>query len=173
MWHMVHVCLLSRFSCVQLFVTQWTEALQTPLSLGFFRQEHWSGLPCPSPADLPNPDLLYCRWILYELSHKGSLRILEWVAYLFSSRSSQPRNRTRVSCIAGGSFTKWAIREALIFSIKMFLWKFRLLVNCLLDVSSWMSHGHLEFNKSKTRLQTSFQNLLSSLSPFSSLGWKC
>ena len=57
MWHMVHVCLLSRFTCVQLFVTQWTEALQTPLSLGFFRQEHWSGLPCPSPGDLPDPEI--------------------------------------------------------------------------------------------------------------------
>ena len=57
MWHMVHVCLLSHFTCVQLFVTQWTEALQTPLSLGFFRQEHWSGLPCPSPGDLPDPGI--------------------------------------------------------------------------------------------------------------------
>ena len=37
----------------------------------------------------------------YELSHKGSPRILEWVAYPFSSRSSLPRNRTGVSCIAG------------------------------------------------------------------------
>ena len=53
-----------------------------------------------------------CRWILYQLSHRGSSRILEWVAYPFSSRSSQPRNRTRVSCIAGGFFTNWAIREA-------------------------------------------------------------
>ena len=38
--------------------------------------------------------------------------ILEWVAYPFPSRSSWPRNRTGVSCIAGGSFTNWAIREA-------------------------------------------------------------
>ena len=44
----------------------------------------------------------HCRWILYQLSHLGSPRILKWVAYLFSSRFSQPRNRTRVSCIAGG-----------------------------------------------------------------------
>ena len=39
-------------------------------------------------------------------------RILEWVAFPFSSRSSQPRDRTQVSCIAGGSFTSWATREA-------------------------------------------------------------
>ena len=43
-----------------------------------------------------NPGLLHCRWILYQLSHKGSLRILEWVAYPFSSGSSQPRNQTWV-----------------------------------------------------------------------------
>ena len=47
-----------------------------------------------------------------QLSHKGSPRILEWAAYPFSSGSSQPRNWTRVSCIAGGFFTNWATREA-------------------------------------------------------------
>ena len=41
--------LLSRFSCVQLCVTPWTAAHQAPLSLGFSRQEHWSGLPVSSP----------------------------------------------------------------------------------------------------------------------------
>ena len=39
-------------------------------------------------------------------------RILEWVAYSFSSGSSQPRNQIRVSCIAGRFFINWAIREA-------------------------------------------------------------
>ena len=43
---------------------------------------------------------------------RGSPTILEWVAYPFSSGSSQPRNQTRVSCIAGGFFTNWATREA-------------------------------------------------------------
>ena len=55
--------------------------------------------------------LHYGGWILHQLSHKGSPRILEWVAYPFSSRSSWPRNQTRVSCIAGGFFTNWAISE--------------------------------------------------------------
>ena len=41
-------------SCVQLFVTLWTVAHQPPLVMGFSRQEHWSGLPFPSPRDLPN-----------------------------------------------------------------------------------------------------------------------
>ena len=59
-----------------------------------------------------NPGLPHCRWILYQLSHKESPRILEWVAFPFSSGSSQPRNRTRVSCIAGEFFTNWAIRIA-------------------------------------------------------------
>ena len=60
-----------------------------------------------------NQGLLHCRRILYQLSHKGSLRILEWVAYPFSRGSSWPRNQTRVSCIAGGFFTNGAMREAL------------------------------------------------------------
>ena len=64
------------------------------------------------PRNQTNPGLPHCRWILYQLSHKGSPRILEWVAYPFSKGSSLSRNRTRVSCIAGGFFTNWAMREA-------------------------------------------------------------
>ena len=64
------------------------------------------------PTQGSNPGLLHCRWILYQLRNKGSPRILEWVAYSFSSRSSQPRNQNRVSCIAGGFLTNSAIREA-------------------------------------------------------------
>ena len=64
------------------------------------------------PTQGSNPGLPHCRRILYQLSHKGSPRILEWVAYPFSSISSWPRNQTGVSCIAGGFFTNWAIREA-------------------------------------------------------------
>ena len=45
------------------------------------------------------------------------VRILEWVAYHFSSGSSQPRNQTGVSCIAGRFFTSWAVREAQIDSM--------------------------------------------------------
>ena len=49
--------LLSRFSRVWLFATPWTVAHQAPLSMEFSRQEHWSGLPSPSPGDLPNPGI--------------------------------------------------------------------------------------------------------------------
>ena len=65
------------------------------------------------PMQGSNPGLLHCRWILYHLSHKGSSRILERVAYPFSSGSSSSRNQTRVSCTSGRFFTSWAIREAL------------------------------------------------------------
>ena len=48
----MHVCVLSRFGHVWLSATPWTVACQAPLSMGFSRQEHWSGLPFPSPGDL-------------------------------------------------------------------------------------------------------------------------
>ena len=113
---------------VRLFATPWTVAYQTPPSMGFSRQEYWSGLPCPPPGDLPNlgieprsstlradslpaeplgkprntgvgshsllqgifptqgsnPGPPHCKRILYQLSHQGSPRILEWAAFPFS-----------------------------------------------------------------------------------------
>ena len=63
------------------------------------------------PTQGLNPGLLHCRQILYHLSHKGSPRILEWVVYPFSCGSSQHRNWTRVSCIAGEFFTNWTTME--------------------------------------------------------------
>ena len=55
---MLCVCApLSCFSYVQLFVMPWTVAHQAPLSLGFSRQEYWSGLPFPSPGALPDPGI--------------------------------------------------------------------------------------------------------------------
>ena len=44
-------------SCVRLFAIPWTVAYQAPLSMEFSRQEYWSGLPFPSPGDLPNPGI--------------------------------------------------------------------------------------------------------------------
>ena len=49
--------LLSHFSQIQFFVTLWTVVLQTPLSVGFSRQEYWSGLPFPPPRALPDPGI--------------------------------------------------------------------------------------------------------------------
>ena len=67
------------------------------------------------PTQGLNPGLLHFRQILYHLSHKGSSRILEWIAYPFSRVSSQPKNQTAVSCIAGRFYTSWATREAHIY----------------------------------------------------------
>ena len=64
------------------------------------------------PTQGSNPGLLHCRQILYQPSHKGSPRMLEWVTYPFSRGSSWPRNPTRDSCIGGRFFTKWAIKES-------------------------------------------------------------
>ena len=81
------VCMLSCFSCVWLFVTLWTVAHQTALSMGFSRQEYWSGLPFPSPGDLldpgtppdpGNPTLsIFCigRWVLQQRCHLGSPQV--------------------------------------------------------------------------------------------------
>ena len=52
-----HVGMLNRFSRVRLFVTPRTVARQAPLSMGFSSQECWSGVPFPSPGDLPDPGL--------------------------------------------------------------------------------------------------------------------
>ena len=49
--------MLSHFSRVQLCATPWTAARQAPLSMGFSRQEYWSGVPCPPPGTLPDPGL--------------------------------------------------------------------------------------------------------------------
>ena len=61
------------------------------------------------PIQGSNPGLPHCRWILYQLSHKGNPRVLEWVAYPFSSGSFWPRNWPGVSCTACRFFTNWAI----------------------------------------------------------------
>ena len=78
-------------SCVQLLATPWTVANQAPLSMGLPRQEYWSGLPCPSPGDLPNPEiglqedslaLSHLREIS-DLKQKTPLHIISCLLYLF------------------------------------------------------------------------------------------
>ena len=69
--------ILVLLSCDQLFAAPWIVAWLAPLSMEFSRQQYWSGLPVPSPGDLPNPGieprcLLHCRQILYRLSHQGN-----------------------------------------------------------------------------------------------------
>ena len=74
------VCIcISHFSCVQFFLTLWTVVHQAPLSMGFSRQEHWSGLPSPPPGALPDPEIEPTSPVLPALqadslllSHQGS-----------------------------------------------------------------------------------------------------
>ena len=90
------------------------------------------------PIQGSNPGLPHCRWILYQLGHKGSPRMLEWVAYPFSSGSSPPRNWTRVSHFARGFFTNRANREDILLE-KTFL-------NCVypfFPLYLWLCHGHV------------------------------
>ena len=112
------------------------------LSMGFPRQEYWSGVPLPSPWQIWKPPnevkpyrlhipLHYATILLLvtkscltlcnpmDYSPQGSsvpgisqARILEWVAIPFTRGSSQPRDRTQVSHIAGRYFTSWATGEA-------------------------------------------------------------
>ena len=143
-------------SCVWVFATLWTVVFHARLSMGFCRQEYWSGLPCPPPGDLTNPGMeltslrspalagrfftasaiwkaqklwksfhqLYHSVIYMQCMPAKSLqscltfcnhmdcsppgssvhgilqkRIMEWVAISSSRGSSQPRDRTHVSCI--------------------------------------------------------------------------
>ena len=98
-------------ACVQLTATLWTGAWQSPLSMGFSRQEYWSGLPCPPPRDLPNPgikprsptwqadSLQLCPTLFKTMDYRVhailQARILEWVAIPSSRGSSQPRDWTQ------------------------------------------------------------------------------
>ena len=102
---------------VKVLVTQSCPTLCNPIICPWNSPGKNTGVGCHSllqgifPTQGSNPDLPYCRWILYQLSHRGIPRILEWVTYPFSSGSSQPRIQTGISCIAGGFFTNLAVRK--------------------------------------------------------------
>ena len=104
-----------------------------------------------------NTGLLHCTWILYQLSQKWSPRILVWVTYPSFRGSSQPRNPTRVSCIAGGSFTNWATREAM-REKENFWQKNILLSNTHSKLFTWLS----SLPSFKSDLLQGFKDLLDS-----------
>ena len=94
-------------SRVRLFATPWTAAYQAPLSMGFSRQEYWSGLPCPSPnvmyiyneiltvkVKVPQSCLTLCDPVDYTVHGILQARILEWVVFPFLRGSSQARDWT-------------------------------------------------------------------------------
>ena len=112
-WKKFMFCFESKSKSCSVVWAPWT--IQ---SMEFSRPEHLSGQLFLSPGDLPNPGIEprspTLRQILYQLSHQGSPRILKWVAYPSSSRSSTPRNWTGVSCTAGGFFPSRTTREILL-----------------------------------------------------------
>ena len=82
----VCVCVLSHLSPVWLFATLWTAAHEASLSMGFSRQEYWSGLPCPPPGDFshpgiePAPNVCWtCKWVLYHCATWEALRLCDCV----------------------------------------------------------------------------------------------
>ena len=93
----------SRFSRVWLFATLWTIASQAPLSMGFSRQEYWSGLPCPPPGDLPDSGIepaspaLASRFFTAEppgkpclFTHHLWLFSLHWKSWVVANENIQP-----------------------------------------------------------------------------------
>ena len=132
------VCMLSHFSRVQLFATLWTVACQALLSMGFSRQEYWSGLPSPPSGDLPDPGGWTCvsciscigRRVLYHQCHLGNpytsiltrnkdnskVILLTWCIHLeygWQGRNPFPRREYKV--------LEWC---------------------CLFSLASWNAHPH-------------------------------
>ena len=105
------------YSLVSSFGTSWTLTHQAPLSTVIHQAKILEWVTWPPQWIFPtqglNPALLLWRQILYHLTHQKRPRLLEWVAYPFSRGTFQPRNWTRVSCIASTLFTSRATREAL------------------------------------------------------------
>ena len=89
----LYACVLSHFSCVQLFATPWTVALQAPLSMGILQARmDWSGLPCPPPGDHPNPGI-----------EPMSLRSPALADGFFNTRATREAlNSIQLSCVCSG-----------------------------------------------------------------------
>ena len=77
--------LFSHLSLVQFFAILWTVAHQVPLSIGFSRQEYWSGLPCPPPGDLPNPGVKPKSPALRSSLHLYNFYITSFISHCFTS----------------------------------------------------------------------------------------
>ena len=76
-------------SPVRLFATPWTVASQAPLSMGSSRQEYWSGLPCPSPGDLPDPGIKPPSLMSPALAGRFFTANTTWEAQTVCQRSSK------------------------------------------------------------------------------------
>ena len=88
-------------SHVRLLATPWTATYQAPLSMGFSRQEHWSGVPLQCPILCDPMD--HSPWNHYTAHGILKARILEWVAFPFTRGFSQPSDQTQVSTLQADS----------------------------------------------------------------------
>ena len=88
---------MKSLSRVQLFATLWTAAHQAPLSMGFSRQEYWSGVPLPSSKGWRVTEIYIGSPLGSSIHEIFQTRILDWVAISFSRGSSPPRDQTSVS----------------------------------------------------------------------------
>ena len=79
----MHLFILSHFNNVQCFATLWTVAHQVPLSLEFPKQEHWSGLPFPSPENLPDPGIKLASLMSPALASRFFTTNATWEALLY------------------------------------------------------------------------------------------
>ena len=123
--------------------TPWTTAYQAPLSMGFSRQEYWSGSPLPSPWSHIVPG--------------NSPGQNTGVGGLSLSRgSSQPRNRTGISCIACGFFTNWAIRET--WEIKQLQQLLKTNKHAGISTHTWLKRL-LEIENGSTALTSDFPTI--------------
>ena len=107
-------------------------------------QMKWSGLKVAQSC-LTLCDYMDCSLPGSSVHRILQARILEWVAVPFSRRSSQPRNSTQVSCIAGEFFTVWATREAqsIFYASKYFQWKKVFRKICIDKITIWSQYTFL------------------------------
>ena len=104
-------CVLNYFSRVQLFVTLWTVACQVPLSLGFSRQEYWSGVPGPPPGDLADPGIkpmslmssalaggFFIRFFIFANSFTGAAYQIPFGFYISVSYRTKGIGRGGIRC---------------------------------------------------------------------------
>ena len=163
---------LSESVSVRLFMSLWTVAHQAFLSMKFSRQEYWSGLPFPSPGDLPNPGipiqgLLLCRQILYCLSHQGSLS--KSVSIIWNWKHPKWFNqkvfllvmvqwlRLCTSNAVGGGFDSWTGNEDPTCCV---VWQNEGLLKNLLNpfTSFYLYHSHLNYHYFLSGLFQQFPN---------------
>ena len=118
---------LSRFSHVRLYVTSWTVAHQAPLSMGFSRQEYWSGFPCPPPGDCPDPGIEPMSPVL-PVPQVDFLPLSHWGSPPFATR--EPSSRIAQDC---------SRQPTLIFSLILMSLHLIALTEYLLFKHTWLA----------------------------------